>query len=107
MMYHLNQCKVNYHRGMMADYSWNWKEFRPKAGQADKRDRDGMLLKAVRFVKRNFNDLYFYLYRSVFHNHKYFGQLVSRLVLFVCLSDGIVGLGWTGSLSIALFKFDC
>ena len=86
-MYHLNQCKVNYHRGMMADYSW--KEFRLRQVR---QTREIDLLKAVRFVKRNFNDLYFYLYRSVFHNHKYFGQLVSRLVLFVCLSDGNVGL---------------
>ena len=41
-MYHLNQCKVNrrINRRMRADYSWNWKEFRPKAGQADKRAQD-------------------------------------------------------------------
>jgi hypothetical protein len=42
---------------MSSSYSWNWKEFNPKAGQADKRERDGLLVKAVKYVKKNMNDL--------------------------------------------------
>ena len=42
---------------MSSSYSWNWKEFNPKAGQADKRERDGLLVKAVKYVKKNLNDL--------------------------------------------------
>ena len=38
---------------MSSSYSWNWKEFNPKAGQADKRERDVLLLKAVKYL----NDL--------------------------------------------------
>ena len=41
----------------MSAYSWDWKEFDPKVGQADKRERDGIVSKGVKFVKKNLNEL--------------------------------------------------
>ena len=41
----------------MAGYSWDWTEFAPKVSSADKRDREAVLVKGVRLVKKNFNEL--------------------------------------------------
>ena len=40
----------------MSGYSWDWKEFDPKIGQADKREREGIVSKGVKFVKKNLNE---------------------------------------------------
>ena len=41
----------------MSSYDWDWTEFDPKVGQTDKRDREGILSKGVKLVKKNFNEL--------------------------------------------------
>ena len=49
----------------MSAYSWDWKEFDPKIGQADKRERDGIVSKGVKFVKKNLNELGLSSYAAV------------------------------------------
>ena len=37
--------------------SWNWANFDPKITKTDKRDRDGAVSKAEKFVEKNLNEL--------------------------------------------------
>ena len=44
----VRQCKMK---------SWNWTNFDPKVTKTDKRDRDGAVAKAEKFVETNLNEL--------------------------------------------------
>ena len=41
----------------MSSFEWNWDEFNPNVLQSDKRDRDEIVAKGIRLVKKNFDKL--------------------------------------------------
>ena len=49
----------------MPYYRWDWDMFNPRVGNTDKRDREAVLDKGVRLVKKNFNELGLAVFVSV------------------------------------------
>ena len=41
----------------MAASSWKWHKFNPQVKQTDKREREGVVIKARKMVQKNFNKL--------------------------------------------------
>ena len=41
----------------MSSFEWNWDKFNPNVLQSDKRDRDEIVAKGIRLVKKNVDKL--------------------------------------------------